>query len=122
MTKKASKGKDVQVEQDEARNRVGEFALLHLGFAAHAAGEMASLVLQNETAVDLLPFDEEHEKELALDEIVNLIDYCSAGLSDLRAVGLLPGGGNTGCSGTGGGEIGQPAQSSQRISGQERAD
>jgi len=88
---------------DEVKRRIGEYALLHLSqVCAHAAGLGCSLV-EDETSVKLLPYDAEHRRELLLDEIVGRLDYVSAGVADLRAAGLLPGGEKVGPSDTGSG-------------------
>ena len=92
---------------DEARTRVGEYALLHLADVAGFAGDLAHEIVEDETSVALVPYDPEHRRGLFMDKIVARLDYCSSGMADLRAAGFLPGRENEGVLGMGPGEIGQ---------------
>ena len=100
-----------RVDQDnETLRRIAEYALLHLAGVAEIAGDMGHSLVEDETSIVLLPYDAEHRRTLLLDQIVARLDYCSAGLSDLRAAGLLAAGEKEGISVPGRGEIGQQAQ------------
>ncbi len=86
---------------DGIRRRIGEFALLHFSQVCDHAADMGHSLIEDETSVALLPYDVEHRRGLLFDKIVARLDYCSAGLADLRAAGLLPGQENGGASDTG---------------------